>query len=153
MGEVAEARRNVEQSIPVLDFARFDQGASERAAFLVELRRAARDVGFFYLAGHGIPSGEIADVLAAARAFFQLPEPDKTAIAMVNSPQFRGYTRVGGELTKGKADWREQLDIGVEREAVAHRPALLPGRASPVRTSGRPGCRLFGLRCSAGRRR
>ncbi|WP_204307194.1 2-oxoglutarate and iron-dependent oxygenase domain-containing protein, partial [Enterobacter hormaechei] len=90
------------------------------------LRSAARDVGFFYLAGHGIAVTEIDGVLAAARRFFELPEDEKLKIAMVNSPQFRGYTRTGGELTRGRADWREQLDIGVERPAIAQRPGLAP---------------------------
>ncbi|TJX55742.1 MAG: isopenicillin N synthase family oxygenase, partial [Mesorhizobium sp.] len=40
------------------------------------------------------------------------------------SSQFRGYTRAGGELTKGKADWREQLDIGVERQPIAQGPGI-----------------------------
>ncbi len=55
-------------------------------------------------------------VLAAARRLFALPQPEKDAIAMVRSPHFRGYTRLGGELTGGKVDWREQIDIGPERK-------------------------------------
>jgi isopenicillin N synthase-like dioxygenase len=110
--------------IPVLDISRFDAGEPERLAFLADLRAAARDVGFFYLTAHGITLGETEAVLGAARRFFGLPEADKTAIAMVNSPQFRGYTRVGGELTRGRVDWREQLDIGIEREPVGQEAEL-----------------------------
>ncbi|MDX8434560.1 isopenicillin N synthase family oxygenase [Mesorhizobium abyssinicae] len=110
--------------IPVLDLDRLDQGASERRTFLFDLRTAARDVGFFYLSGHGISASEISDVLDASRRFFALPEADKLAIEMVKSSQFRGYTRAGGELTKGKADWREQLDIGVERPTIAQGPGV-----------------------------
>ncbi|MDW6026291.1 2-oxoglutarate and iron-dependent oxygenase domain-containing protein [Mesorhizobium sp. BAC0120] len=110
--------------VPILDLARFDQGGPQRRMFLADLRSAARDVGFFYLAGHGIPGGEARDVLAAARAFFALPEADKLAIEMVKSPHFRGYTRLGGERTRGKADWREQLDVGVERPPIPQRPGL-----------------------------
>jgi isopenicillin N synthase-like dioxygenase len=47
-----------------------------------------------------------------------LPERDKLAIEMINSPHFRGYTRAGLEFTLGQPDWREQLDIGAEREAL-----------------------------------
>ena len=36
----------------------------------------------------------------------------------MNSPHFRGYTRVGGERTQGKVDWREQIDIGPERDVI-----------------------------------
>ena len=110
--------------VPVLDLARFDQGSLERRTFLADLRSAARDVGFFYLAGHGIPAAEASDVLASARAFFALPEADKLAIEMVKSPHFRGYTRVAGERTRGEADWREQLDIGVERPPIPQGPGV-----------------------------
>lgn len=47
-----------------------------------------------------------------------LPQAAKDAVAMVNSPHFRGYTRLGGELTSGAVDWREQIDIGPERLPV-----------------------------------
>ena len=110
--------------VPVLDLSRVEQGASEHRAFLLDLRAAARDVGFFYLSGHGLSASEIDDVLDASRRFFALPEADKLAIEMVKSSQFRGYTRAGGELTKGAADWREQLDIGVERQPIPQGPGI-----------------------------
>lgn len=82
------------------------------------LRRAAHEVGFFYLAGHGVPASLVNRLLGAARRLFALPPADKDAIAMVRSPHFRGYTRMGGELTRGEVDWREQIDIGPERPPV-----------------------------------
>ncbi|RUP00981.1 MAG: isopenicillin N synthase family oxygenase [Mycobacterium sp.] len=82
------------------------------------LRRAAHEVGFFYLLGHGVPAGLVARVLDAARRLFALPQAEKDAIAMVRSPHFRGYTRLGGELTRGEVDWREQIDIGPERPPI-----------------------------------
>ncbi|MER8445523.1 isopenicillin N synthase family oxygenase [Mesorhizobium sp. M1066] len=112
--------------VPVLDLSRLEQGASEYRTFLLDLRTAARDVGFFYLSGHGISASEIDDVLDASRRFFALPEADKLAIEMVKSQQFRGYTRAGGELTRGAADWREQLDLGVERQPIAQGPGIAP---------------------------
>ena len=60
--------------------------------------------------------------MTTSRAFFNLPEDDKMAIENLKSPHFRGYTRVGGELTQGKVDWREQIDIGTEREPVEITP-------------------------------
>jgi len=72
--------------IPVLDLDRLEQGASELRTFLLDLRTAARDVGFFYLSGHGITQPDIDAVLNAARRFFALPEADKLAIEMANSP-------------------------------------------------------------------
>jgi isopenicillin N synthase-like dioxygenase len=114
----------------MLDLRRFDAGDAadagdagdgvdaERAAFLMELRAAAHDVGFFYVTGHGVDAQLLSDVMDVTSRFFSLPERDKLAIEMVNSPQFRGYNRVASELTRGRPDWREQIDIGAERQAV-----------------------------------
>ena len=82
------------------------------------------DVGFFYLAGHGVPQELTDAILDVSRRFFDLPEEQKLAVENVFSAQFRGYTRVGGELTDGAVDWREQIDIGVERGAVQPGPGV-----------------------------
>jgi isopenicillin N synthase-like dioxygenase len=82
------------------------------------LRAAAHEVGFFYLTGHDVPDALAHRVLDVARRLFELPQADKDAIAMVRSPHFRGYTRLGGELTRGEVDWREQIDIGPERPSI-----------------------------------
>jgi isopenicillin N synthase-like dioxygenase len=82
------------------------------------LREAAHEVGFFYLTGHDVPATLVARVLEAARRLFELPQADKDAVAMVRSPHFRGYTRLGGELTLGEVDWREQIDVGPERPSI-----------------------------------
>lgn len=100
---------SVQTALPVLDLR------DEPAALRQRLRQVAHEVGFFYLTGHGVPDDLVARLLAAARRFFALPQADKDAVAMVNSPHFRGYTRLGGELTGGAVDWREQIDIGPER--------------------------------------
>ncbi len=82
------------------------------------LREVAHEVGFFYLTGHEVPEALTRRVLTAARRLFALPQAEKDAVAMVRSPHFRGYTRLGGELTGGEVDWREQIDIGPERSPV-----------------------------------
>ena len=108
--------------IPLLDLERFHAGESARRSFLVELRTAARDVGFFYLTGHGIDPRLQQALLDTAGHFFALPQAEKLAIDMVNSPHFRGYTRVASEITRGRADWREQIDIGAERPPLGRGP-------------------------------
>ena len=105
-------------NLPILDLSLLDAGPAAAARFRDELRAATRDVGFFYLTGTGITDALEERLLRTARAFFALPEADKLAIENVNSPHFRGYTRVGGERTQGRVDWREQIDIGPERAAV-----------------------------------
>jgi isopenicillin N synthase-like dioxygenase len=109
--------------LPVLDLSRFDAGPDQRAAFLRDVRDTARDPGFFYLIGHGIDEDLSREVLALSRRFFALPEQDKLEIGMINSPHFRGYNRAGLEHTRGKPDWREQIDIGAERDALPFDPS------------------------------
>jgi len=106
------------ETLPVLDLSRLDAGPEEAAAFRDELRTVMHEVGFFYLTGHGVPAELTDELLRVSREFFALPEEQKLAIENVHSPQFRGYTRVGGELTAGEVDWREQIDVGVERDTV-----------------------------------
>ncbi len=84
------------------------------------LREATHDVGFFYLTDHGIDLALMREIIAVSREFFALPEADKLSIEMVNSPYFRGYNRVGGELTEGHVDWREQIDIAPERDPLPY---------------------------------
>ena len=48
--------RNASQKLPILDFSQFEKDAKSRQAFLDALGSTARDIGFFYLAGHGIRS-------------------------------------------------------------------------------------------------
>jgi isopenicillin N synthase-like dioxygenase len=115
-------------ALPILDLRRLDGGEAERRLFLEELRRTGREVGFFYLIGHGIADDLVRDVVTLSRRFFALPEAEKLAIEMVKSPQFRGYTRAGWEHTKGQPDWREQLDVGAERPALPLDPSSPPWR-------------------------
>lgn len=105
-------------NLPVVDLDNFREPAT-RAAFLAHLRAVLYDHGFFYLKGHGVSQSLVDSALDVTREFFALPEEDKLAIEMVNSPHFRGYNRVGFELTGGKKDWREQVDFDTENAAHA----------------------------------
>lgn len=106
-------------ALPTLDLSLLDGTAAQRQGFLDDLRHAARDVGFFYLTGHGIDSVLLQHVQDHARQFFALPDSEKAAVGMINSPHFRGYNRAASEITRGKPDLREQFDLGAEREVLA----------------------------------
>ncbi|WP_336318016.1 isopenicillin N synthase family dioxygenase [Streptomyces lavendofoliae] len=103
-------------SLPVIDLSLADDPAT-RASFLEDLHDAAHHVGFLHLTGHGVGRAETDRVLRVTREFFALPEADRLAVSNLRSPHFRGYTRVGHELTGGRSDWRDQLDVGAERPA------------------------------------
>jgi isopenicillin N synthase-like dioxygenase len=106
-------------ALPVVDLAPFMAAPRSSAGreLVVQLRAACHGPGFCYLVGHGVPPEIDAAVMAVSREFFSLPEADKRALAIANSPHFRGYTVLGGERTKGVSDWREQLDAGPEEPA------------------------------------
>jgi len=107
-----------EPALPVLDLSLLDRGPEAAERFRTQLRDATHRVGFFYLTGTGVSPELEERLLRVSRAFFALPEADKLAIENVKSPHFRGYTRIGGERTQGRVDWREQIDIGPELPAV-----------------------------------
>lgn len=107
-------------ALPLLDISLLNGSETERQEFLTALRHAARDIGFFYLTGHGIDPALLQQIQTLSREFFALPDEEKLAVAMVHSPHFRGYNRAASELTRGQPDWREQFDIGAERTPLPH---------------------------------
>ena len=108
------------RGIPVIDLSVLR--GPDPAAETARLRSALHETGFLYVTGHGVPASVVEGVFAAAREFFALPIEDRLAIDEVNSPHFRGYTQLGNELTQGRADQRDQLDVGPERERLVLRP-------------------------------
>ena len=106
--------------LPEIDLAPFIAAPHSAAArrLVTRLREACHGPGFCYLVGHGVPPELDAEVMEVSRRFFALPETERRALAIANSPHFRGYTVLGGELTKGVSDWREQLDVGLEEPAA-----------------------------------
>ncbi|WP_026239318.1 isopenicillin N synthase family dioxygenase [Parafrankia discariae] len=105
--------------LPVLDLRHYTApaGRAERADFLDALRAACRDPGFLQLTGHGVPAAHTERIIAVSRAFFDLPLATRLEIENIHSPHFRGYTRLGHEITRGRPDLREQIDISDERPA------------------------------------
>lgn len=116
--------------LPTLDLRDFRDPARRRV-FVDALRVAARDVGFFHLTHHGVPRVLSDALFDASREFFTLPLDEKCAIRMANSPHFRGYTQLGGERTGGRVDLREQIDVGLEVDALPLAPGDPPWRRLP----------------------
>lgn len=101
-------------AIPVLDLRHYVAGGDAAETFVERLRSIVHEIGFFQLVGHGVDPDLMAAAPAVAERFFELPDDDRYAIDNVLSPQFRGYTRFGHEHTNGRADLRDQIDIGRE---------------------------------------
>ena len=107
--------------LPVINAGAFlaDPHSSGGVRFVEQLREAWHGPGFCFLVGHGIDRALDAEIMEQSRQFFALPERERRAIAIGNSPHFRGYTILGDERTQGKRDWRDQIDIGPEEPALS----------------------------------
>ena len=105
--------------LPQLDISDYLQNPTGNSAreFVNRLLDTCHGPGFFYLVGHGIDAKAEADVLDIANQFFSLPLADHRAISISQSPHFRGYTLLETEMTAGRYDWRDQIDIGPEDPA------------------------------------
>jgi isopenicillin N synthase-like dioxygenase len=116
--------------LPVIDLRARDVPA--------RIEEACRDTGFFYVSGHGVPTALMAELDAAARTFFSLPDNEKRDIAMAHGGRaWRGWFPVGAELTSGEQDRKEGLYFGTELPAgqplPLHGPNLFPARVPSLR--------------------
>lgn len=81
-----------------------------------ELDNACKEAGFFYVKGHGIPDQLIHEAREVTREFFDLPYEEKLKIKLSPATGFRGYQRVGENITKGIPDIHEAIDCYTEME-------------------------------------
>lgn len=106
-------------TIPVIDLAaarRGDAGARRAAARAID--DAARGIGFFAVAGHGVPAALYRDACGAVLEFFALPPDEKLRVSRPTREESRGYSAMGGEgLGRGFGgaaphDLKESFAIG-----------------------------------------
>lgn len=101
--------------IPVIDVGELVAGGSASRAVGQRLGDACRQSGFFYAVGHGVDEGLLARLQELSRQFFAQDLQTKLAIRMaLGGKAWRGYFRVGDELTSGKPDQKEGLYFGKE---------------------------------------
>jgi isopenicillin N synthase-like dioxygenase len=111
-------------TIPNYSLARWREASDPRTA-AAELVDMCHGVGFFTITDHGVPAAFVDHYFELLEAFFALPEATKALIDKRNSPHFRGWERVGAELTNGRVDHREQLDLSTEND-------VYPGEVEPA---------------------
>ncbi|WP_020468040.1 isopenicillin N synthase family dioxygenase [Zavarzinella formosa] len=114
--------------LPVIDVSPLLSEGTGMAAVAAKLDAACRQSGFFYVTGHGVDTELQRRLHDLSREFFSLPVEVKDRIAMrYGGRAWRGYFRVGDELTSGKPDQKEGLYFGQELPAdhpltLAHTP-------------------------------
>ena len=106
--------KDVDRSIiPVIDLGPLRNGGDPKPV-ADALHRASREVGFIYVANHGIPETLIDETRAAALDFFRSPDDQKNQVAV--SEKHRGYLGRGGATmqTGDKPDLKESFIFGYE---------------------------------------
>jgi len=85
-------------TIPVIDFSgAFSDAALSRKRVAAELLKAATTVGFFYMAGHGVPQDFVERQFGFMRRLFALPDAEKQALSLRRSKCRRGYEAIGDQ--------------------------------------------------------
>ncbi len=114
--------------VPVIDLRPLLRGTSDGAQTVAHaIGAAARDIGFFAVANHGIDAALVDDLFAASHAFFALPETQKARVAIERSPQYLGYARYASERLAPQlpGDAKESFNMG--REIAADDPLYVAG--------------------------
>lgn len=109
-------RHRAFQALPVVDVAPLRSSSpQERRQAASELFRAARDAGFLYVTGHGVPERDIQRLLAQAKALFALPFERKMELYIGLSRCHRGYVPPGEEVFYGGGrDLKEAFDLALD---------------------------------------
>src|SRR3954467_4728488 len=90
----------------------------DREAVAERLGEACRDSGFFYVVGHGVDEALQDRLRELSREVFGADLQTKPRIGMaLGGRAWRGYFRLGDELTSGKPDQKEGLYFGAELPA------------------------------------
>ena len=106
--------------IPIIDVSNLrSNDLADREAVADLLGAACRQVGFFYVTGHGIPPTIASGIFAAARDLFALPDNAKDALSIKRSRHNRGYVGIATERLDETAspDQKEAFNIGLELPA------------------------------------
>lgn len=107
---VREATR---EEVPVLDLKPLTEGG-DTGALAKQLDKACREIGFFYVANHGVSENVLNTIFGATRRYFALPDEVRQAHLM--HPIYRrGFMPQGINQHPGfVADLKESYEIGVD---------------------------------------
>lgn len=112
--------------VPLIDFAPFLNGTpAERQAVADAIARACETVGFFYLAGHGVPDSLRRSVFDRSAEFFHLPPAEKESVRATEAWN-RGWI-YSGDTNDLNANSRVFEQYRIQREFAPDDPDLKTG--------------------------
>ena len=112
--------------VPIVDVGELVAGLPSGREAAEGLGRACRECGFFYVVGHGVDESLQERLRDLSREFFAQETEAKMRIRMaLGGRAWRGYFRVGDELTSGRPDQKEGVYFG--EELAADDPRVLAG--------------------------
>lgn len=97
-----------DRAIPVIDLADFE---TRRAEITDQLWRAATEIGFFQIVGHGIEPALVDRAFAEAGRFFALPDAVKGEIALVKADNAGWESQTQVRPSIGTPDRKESYQI------------------------------------------
>jgi isopenicillin N synthase-like dioxygenase len=103
--------------IPLIDVSPLrGKDAAAKLATARAIGEACREIGFFSVAGHGVPADLMERAFAASRTFFAQPTAVKEALSISHSLHNRGYGGLQEEKLDpdGTEDCKEAFNIGLE---------------------------------------
>lgn len=115
------------QTLPLVDISGlYADDLAVRQHTAAQLGQAARDAGFLYITGHGVPPALIDGLVNRSRAYFAQPLAAKMADYIGLSSNHSGYVPEGEEqFVEGTVDHKEAYDVGFDlQDAQRRRPML-----------------------------
>ena len=119
------------KELPQIDISELNStDAIQRQSVADKLGKAAREVGFLYITGHGVDADLTENLKARAREFFAKPLAHKMRYYIGQSINHSGYVPEGEErLGEGKIDHKEAYDINFDYlEEHGRKPMLGPNQ-------------------------
>ncbi|MEN3951218.1 2OG-Fe(II) oxygenase family protein [Iodidimonas sp. SYSU 1G8] len=133
--------------VPVVDFAPFlTRDAEARAAVAAEIARACRDIGFFYLTGHGVPEALRTAIFDQSAAFYHRPA-DERSDALATPEWYRGWVPAPPQTTLSRntrlfdqyrlqLNWDDAGQPGDPHARIFDAPNRWPGDMPDFRVAG-----------------
>ncbi|MEH0741744.1 2OG-Fe(II) oxygenase [Vibrio cholerae] len=121
-------------SLPIIDISPLNSDdRRDWGPVIDQIDQACRELGFFYVVGHGIPQTQFNQIEHYARSLFSLPQEEKQAISIEHSMNHRGWGRLSAEKLDplGELDCKESFDMALDLSPYHSQVARCPKLYGP----------------------